>query len=256
MLAGAPRRLLRFWQRTARGGLLAMALVAGAAAGGAAAQQIATARYIGPTTHYAHGILGDAVEFSGMMVEFEDGGHFLVSLGQRARVFEDVAPRLWDVTGDDAPEIVVIETDPPQGAQLAIYGVRNGGIAKIAATPHIGRTHRWLAPIGAADLDGDGVTEVAYIDRPHLAKTLRIWRFADDALTHAADFPGLTNHRIGEDTIAGGIRDCGDGPEMILATANWSALVSVTWNGDTFAQRRLGTDTSRPAFARALNCAD
>ena len=38
-----------------------------------------------------------------------------------------------------------------------------------------------LAPLGAADLDGDGKIELAYIDRPHLAKILRIWRFDDGA---------------------------------------------------------------------------
>jgi hypothetical protein len=46
----------------------------------------------------------------------------------------------------------------------------------LAATPHIGSANRWLAPIGAADLDGDGRVEIAYVDRPHLARTLRIWR--------------------------------------------------------------------------------
>ena len=114
-------------------------------------------------------------------------------------VFEDIAPRLWDVTGDGLPEVVVIETDVARGAALAIYGP-NG---KLAETPHIGRTNRWLAPIGAADLNGDGIIEIAYIDRPHLAKELRVWSFVNGDLRPLPRASGLTNHRIGEDFISG-----------------------------------------------------
>ena len=35
-------------------------------------------------------------------------------------VFEDVAPRLWDVTGDGLPEIVVVEATADKGARLAV----------------------------------------------------------------------------------------------------------------------------------------
>ncbi|MEL6960440.1 MAG: VCBS repeat-containing protein, partial [Pseudomonadota bacterium] len=117
-------------------------------------------------------------------------------------VFEDVAPRLWDVTGDGKPEVVVIETDMALGGSLAVYD-QSG---KIAETDHIGRTNRWLAPVGAADFDGDGRIEVAFVDRPHLAKTLRIFEFSDGVLALEAEIVGLTNHRIGEDFITGGLR--------------------------------------------------
>ena len=82
----------------------------------------------------------------------------------------------------------------PGGARLAIYGV--GG--RITANDWIGRRIRWLAPIGAADFDGNGTIEIAYVDRPHLAKTLRVWRYRTGTLTQIATRPGVTNHRIGE----------------------------------------------------------
>jgi hypothetical protein len=50
----------------------------------------------------------------------------------------------------------------------------------LASTPWIGQRFRWLAPVAAADLDGDGAMELAYVDRPHLARTLRVWRIAFD----------------------------------------------------------------------------
>lgn len=138
------------------------------------------------------------------------------------------------------------------GAKLAIYD-ENG---LLADTPNIGRPNRWLAPLGAADIDGDGLTEIAYIDRPHLTKTLRVWRFKTGTLHHLADLTGYTNHRIGERDIAGGMRICDDTPEMIVATTDWSTLVAITFNGTSFQTRMLGDDTSRPAFAKAMSCKD
>ena len=37
------------------------------------------------------------------------------------RVFEYIAPRLWDITGDDRPEIVAVESDAEQGARLTVW---------------------------------------------------------------------------------------------------------------------------------------
>ena len=251
----APRQTWGLGRHCARGAWLAVcSWLALLVPGAVIAQQIESARYIGPTTHYAHGVLGDAVEYTGMMVRLSDGTPYLTGFSPGTRVFEDVAPRLWDVTGDTAPEIVVIETDPPQGAQLAIYGLRNGAVTKIAATPLIGRTNRWLAPVGAADLDGDGYIEIAYIDRPHLAKRLRIWRYVNGALTHVADRDGLTNHRIGWDFIAGGVRDCGKGPEMIMASADWTRVVAARFDGTSIQTRDIGAWIGPQSAKQAMTC--
>src|SRR5690606_33675671 len=121
------------------------------------------------------------------------------------RVFEDIEPRLADLDGDGAPEAIVVETDLDRGARLAVYDA--GGL--VAATPFIGRRHRWLAPVGAADLDGDGRVEIAYVETPHLGKTLKIVRLVGDDLQPVAEAPGLTNHRIGDPFIQGRIATCG-----------------------------------------------
>ncbi len=235
----------------ARRAWLALCLLIGVPAAGLA--DIQSARFIGPTTHYDHGILGDAVEYSGMVVTLSGGRRFLVGHSEGERVFEDTAPRLWDVTGDGAPEVVVIETDPPRGAQLAIYGEVAGRIEKIAATPHIGQTHRWLAPIGAADLDGDGHIELAYIDRPHLAKTLRIWRYQDGKLLHVADHKGLTNHRIGWTHIPGGLRNC-NGSELVTANADWTRIMATRFDGKTAQPRDIGPHKGPESLNAALRC--
>lgn len=210
---------------------------------------IVQANYTQPTDRYAHGILGDAIEFGGLVLTLSDGRKRTITLPQ-SRVFEDVAPRLADVDADGKHEVVVVETHRDQGAQLAIYDETG----KIASTPHIGRSNRWLAPVAAADLDGDGFIELAYIDRPHLAKILRVWRFKDNALIHVADLPGLTNHRIGERDIGGGLRDCGQGPEMITASADWRHVQATVLKNGTLSTRALFPHTGRASLNAALTC--
>lgn len=209
---------------------------------------IESAAYEDPTTRYAHGVLGDAIEWGALVLTTSEGRRIKFVLPDE-RVFEDLAPRLQDLDGDGRPEVIAVESHQNFGARLTIYGM--DGL--IAANDWIGRRNRWLAPIGAADFDGDGVTDIAYVDRPHLAKTIRIFTF-DGGLSEAAQIPGYSNHRIGEDFISGGVRDCGQGPEMIVARGDWSGIVALGWDGSGIAETPLGADVSQPAFAAALAC--
>lgn len=250
MRKGAPRHPSRPWPALIRGAVLTLCLwllpltapAQGTYAGVSAA-------YDEPTRRYPHGVLGDDVEY-GALVIHAGGQKVTVTLPQD-RVFEDLSPRLADLNGDGSPEIVVVESQAQKGAQLAIYDL-NG--QKIAATPHIGTRNRWLAPAGIGDLDGDGFVEIAYVDRPHLAKTLRIWRFKHGTLTEIATLPGLTNHRIGEDFISGGLRDCGDRPELILASANWQRIISVRFDGQGWQQSDLGPINARQSLDTTRTC--
>ena len=250
----APRRRLRPWRSLARGALLMSGLWL---AGAAAAQEITAARYEGPTKRYPHGVLGDEIEYTGLAVTLSDG-RVLRATWERDVVFEDTEPRLADLDGDDAPEVIVVESHETRGARLAIWGMVSGNLAPIAATPFIGTRFRWLAPLGAADLDGDGVMELAYVDRPHLAKTLRIWRYEARGQTvrlrEVASLKGVTNHRIGEVDIAGGMRDCGQGPEMIVADSAWREVLALRYDGSEISRQSLGPHRGRQSFARAMLC--
>ena len=169
-------------------------------------------------------------------------------------MFEDTGPRIADLDGDGRNEVVVVETRLDRGAALAIYGLRDDRLVKLSATPNIGRPHRWLAPAGVADLDGDGVLEIAYVDRPHLDRVLQIWRYGDGRLTEVAAARGLTNHRIGDRAISGGVRSCGGRPELILADPDWRRLRAVRLDGATLVARDAGPIRGPGAFARALAC--
>lgn len=245
LLRGSARRVrhaLRLW-------LAALAAIGGPVA--ALSQDILSARYVAPTTRYAHGVLGDAVEYGALQITVVGASGAIRFDLPSDHVFEDLAPRLVDLDQDGAFDAVMaVETDMRLGAALALYGAAG----KIAETPHIGRRHRWLAPVGAADLDGDGALELAYVDRPHLAKTLRIWRYRDGALAPVAAMQGLTNHRIGEDFITGGIRDCGGGAEMIVVDASWRDIMSATLRDGAIATRAIGPYRGAASVDAALDC--
>ncbi|WP_171234026.1 VCBS repeat-containing protein [Ruegeria sp. HKCCA6837] len=253
MHSKAPRPSSRLWWRRTRGALTSLCLWGSTLGTATSADQIKAAKFIEPTTRYAHGVLGDTVEYGALELRIQNAQSAPRTVTVRLpqdRVFEDLTPRLIDIDADGTFEAIVVESQDQQGAQLAIY---NASGTKIAATPHIGTRFRWLAPIGAADLDGDGHIEIAYIDRPHLAKTLRIWRYKDNALTQIASIPGLTNHKIGEDFISGGLRTCGERPELIVASADWLRIMSVSYDND-WTKTDLGPFKGPNSLAQALNC--
>jgi hypothetical protein len=204
---------------------------------------------------YPHGALGDPLEWGRLTLTLADG-RTVAAVLPATRVFEDVAPRLADLDGDGAPEVVVVETSLTRGAQLAVYGPDRGRRVKLAATPEIGRRFRGLAPAGIADLDGDGAPEIAYDETPHLGKVLRIWRYAPGGLIEIAAAAGLSNHRFGEPTISGGIRDCGPGPEVVTADADWTRVLASRLAGGRILARVV-CDAAAPAdFAAAMACRD
>jgi len=248
--AGAPRRRVRALTRLSRGAFLALCV--GLAGPVAADERIVSAAFSGPSEAYAHCILGDCVEYSGLEIISRTPGGALVSrstqLASQPFVFEDIAPRLWDITGDGAPEVVVILTSFTRGASLAVFGVDG----MIAQTPYIGRTNRWLAPIGAADFDGDGRIEVAFIDRPHLAKILRVFEWNGRELVPDTELYGLTNHRIGEGFIAGGLRTCNGLPATVTADAQWDNVM-VTSFEEGWSSVSVGA-YSTDALSDALAC--
>lgn len=213
-----------------------------------AAQDITSARYAGPTRAYDHGILGDAVEYTKLILRV-NGRRVVIEAGA-GHVFEDLAPRLADLDRDGRPEVIVVRTDMQRGASLAIYGAEG----LITQTPPIGQTHRWLAPIGVGDFDGNGRVEIAYVETPHLGKVLKIYHYFSRELVLAASVPGFSNHRIGDDFISGGVRNCGRGDEMITADADWKRILSTTIIGGTVTTRVVGTVAARGSFARVMAC--
>jgi hypothetical protein len=240
-----------------RAALFAGLFAAGCAMADGPRSDLVDARYETPLDTYPHRIMGDIREKAVLVAVDGAGREYRVDLRDTGtNVFEDIAPRLVDADGDGQSDVVVVETSIAEGAQLAVYGLRQGRLIKTAATPHIGEPFRWLAPVAIADLDGNGVTDIAYVDRPHLAKTMLVWSYAPGGLTRIAALEGVTNHRIGDEVIWGGLRDCGAGPEMVVADAAFRNVVLVRLTGNGLDRQDTGIPATRQGFDRALDCRD
>lgn len=225
--------------------LLLLPLVATAGGG------IVEAEYGADVDVYPHRIMGDVFEKQELRVVDADGVTHSLTLS--SNVFEDIAPRVADMDGDGLGDAVVVETDVNLGASLAIYSLGPDGLFKLTATPHIGRSSRWLAPAGIADFDGDGQNDVAYVETPHLGKVLRFWTVRRGELVEIAAANGLTNHRIGEEMISGGVRVCDGVAEVITANGNWSRVFATRMVDGGLEFNDLGR-YSQQAMIDALTC--
>lgn len=190
-----------------------------------------------PVERYGHAIMGDVSEWERLCLS-NSIEQACVTLSKDS-IFEDMEPRLFDIDKDGDPEAIVVESKLGMGAALVVYDLENGQLTR-TASPNIGTQNRWLAPIGVADFNGDGDMDVAYVDRPHLAKTLRIWTYRGGKLTEIASLKGVTNHSIGEPYITSSIRICDGRSEMILNDASRKHIVSVFFENGKLTSKTLG----------------
>jgi hypothetical protein len=222
-----------------------LALLAAVWAAPAGAEAIASARYEAATARYGHGALAGG-EWAELVLVLAGGAERRFALPENM-VFEDTAPRLVDLTGDGVAGAVVVESSVDLGARLAIWGPEG----RIAAGPFIGTPHRWLAPLGALDVDGDGGLEFAYVVRPHLDAVLTVARFGARGLDVLAEAPGLPSHRYRSGVLEGGIAACDTGPVMLTADSGWAQVMAVRWVAGRLVSETVQSYAGPESFAEA-----
>lgn len=194
------------------------------------------ARLTHPTTRYAHGVIGDAIEAGGLAVETENHAFLTLTLGADA-VFEDRIARIVRLDSEDG--VLVVKSYLERGAALAFVRADSNAIRIVAESAAIGTPHRWLNPIGIADFDGDGRDEIAAILTPHIGGQLTLYRQDNGALREAYRIGGFSNHSIGSRELGwSAIVDAnGDGtPDIVVPDTERHALRIVTFAGGRFAE--------------------
>ena len=158
-----------------------------------------------------------------------DGGTLFHELPQ-THVFEDLTPRIADLDGDGTSEIVTIRSSLARGAAVAVYGLQGGKLALRAATPEIGRSHRWLNIAAIHDFDGNGTREIAFVRTPHIGGVLEVWSYSDGKLIKRLEMPGVSNHSIGSRALrlSAFLDVDGDGKdELVLPDQPHSSLLAL-----------------------------
>ncbi len=161
--------------------------------------QNVVAQYAGPVTRYSHGILGDAIEASQLVVNI-DGVFYQHDLSEDY-VFEDIRPRLFDVDSDGQLEFVCIRTHVDLGAGIAIYKLVENTLTEYAFVKEIGTRNRWLNIVAVHDLDADGTVELVWIQTPHIGGILKIAKIKQGELDLIHETSLYSNHAIGEKNL-------------------------------------------------------
>ncbi|MEM1318163.1 MAG: hypothetical protein AAGF29_07860 [Pseudomonadota bacterium] len=150
------------------------------------------------TKRYAHAVLGDDIE-GGSLIAIDAATGDIVDKWALPNnlVFEDRWPRTVDLDGFGRTHIVTLLSEASSGAAVAVYGVADGQLTKLAQTPHIGTANRWLNIAGIADFDGSGSSSIAVVRTPHIGGTLQFWRWSKGKLTNTTELFGFSNHEYG-----------------------------------------------------------
>jgi hypothetical protein len=202
---------------------------------GRGTNDIALAWLAAPTDRYAHAVLGDAIEAGAMRVRTYDGRELRYVLGPDS-VLEDLRARVEDIDGDGRDEVLVVRSRLDAGAALLVLGVREGRLVPIAETPPIGRAHRWLNPVGVADVDGDGRKDVLVVLTPHIGGMLVVYGFGPAGFVEKARVEGFSNHAIGSRALGlAALLDVdGDGiADAVVPAADRSRLRVLSFAGGT-----------------------
>ncbi|MGD9713598.1 MAG: FG-GAP repeat domain-containing protein [Thermomicrobiales bacterium] len=236
--------------------MISFSMIASATMGVAEDAPLAIAAdFEGPTDRYPHNIMGSLRAHTDLAVTLAlcnscmDWPSALAIRLPVDLVFEDFAPRLVDLDRDGVNEIVVVESDQQKGSRLTVWEVLlvdgRPTLVRGATTDFIGTRFRWLAPIGAEDFDGDGRVEIAYVEKPHLDKILRIVRREGSQLRLVASLAGVTNHAIGQEKVQSRIETCNGHPTIIALDATGIRRLAIRFDGTTVGASELG-ETSTP----------
>ncbi len=186
------------------------------------------AQYALPTDRYAHGILGDRIE-AGALVVAANGQIIDVILDQ-TYVYEDVRPRLYDVDGDDIPEVITIRTHVDLGAGIIIYKIENNALVEYAQVKEIGLRNRWLNIVSINDLDNDGIIELSWIETPHIGGTLKVAKMSMGDIEPLAEASEYSNHAIGEINLClSALTDSPTGRVIYVPNQDRSNIVGFTF---------------------------
>jgi len=187
-------RKLRRWMFS----LAAVSAIAGSALG---AETITAAHYAVPVERYGHFALGRPHEYAQLVATTSSGRSLALDLGQD-EVFEDLEPRLVRMAADEPEVILAIVSQRDRGSRLVLIRLNADGLALSAQSPAIGTPNRWLNPVAAVDLDGDGQAEIAAVITPHIGGPLKAYRRRGTDLVEIAALAGFSNHVYGTTELA------------------------------------------------------
>ncbi|MEZ4885084.1 MAG: VCBS repeat-containing protein [Chitinophagales bacterium] len=210
------------------------------------------AQYAMPTERYQHGIMGDKIE-AGQLVVVVEGVFYELTLSGDF-VFEDIRPRLYDVDGDGALEIITIRTHVSKGAGIAIYKIVNEQLIEYAHVEEIGTPNRWLNIVAINDLDNDENVELVWIQTPHIGGILKVAKIEQGVLQVLDETSLYSNHEIGQRNLCLSVLTEQLGKKVFyVPNQNRNKIVGFTFENDRlqiFEEINQSVDFSNTLFSQ------
>jgi len=149
-----------------------------------------------PSDTYPHGIMGDEIEATAIMIIDTLVKPFV---GQEIRiasgdVIEGIAPIWVDLDGDDSREIIVTQSNMNDGARIVVY--REDGRIFAQGDP-VGQGFRWIHQVAAGQFIEGGPLEIAAVRTPHIGGVVGIYSIEGDQLVVVDSLSGYSSHWIG-----------------------------------------------------------
>jgi hypothetical protein len=179
---------------------------------------------IEPTDSYAHGILGDALEATGVAILDRTGVLEQSWVLDDDSVFETLAPIWVDLNADGKREIVITRSSPESGAALQVFSEEGEVLAR---GPAIGTAYRWTHLLAVAPTGPSGETEILTVRTPHIGGVLEFYRLKGRRLELVHSRRGFSTHRIGSRNLdMAVVADLGGHEELeiLLPTQDFNTL--------------------------------
>ncbi|MFU8825304.1 hypothetical protein [Yoonia sp.] len=89
---------------------------------------------------------------------------------------------------------------------------------------------------------------------PHLAHRLVLVRLDGNQFVPVARLDGVSNHRIGDNFITGGVRDCDNGSDIVIPSADWRQTMRINYQYIRLTAVSLGPKSDETAIHADLTC--
>lgn len=191
---------------------------------------------------YVHGVLGDALEGSALLiVRIEDERLQVVERIELAgdAVYEGLMPFWADLNSDGRDDLVTTVSDGDTGSRLRAYITTDEAMRAVDG-PAIGRGGRWQNQLGWGPFGPDGENLLVDVRTPHIGGIVRFYRYTGEALEIIAERPGYTSHVIGSRNLDLGIAGDFDGdgqPEVVLPTQDLTRIAGLALTTEGVVER-------------------
>ncbi len=149
-----------------------------------------------PTNRYDHGVLGDALEASGItLLETEPELRIIRNIPTEAPdVIEGISPIWADIDNDGVRDIIVTLSNNQSGARIAAF-LEDGTL--LAESPALQIGYRWRHQIAVAPFGENTMPSLVSIRTPHIGGVIEFLQFNNGKLEIVGEVEGFSSHAIG-----------------------------------------------------------